>query len=103
MSELQDLMTKLDQFIDERNWRTSQNPKDLAISISIEAAELLEDFQWISSEEAIQKNKENIKEEIADVLIYSLMLCSRLDLDVKEIIEEKMVKNGRKYPVAEEI
>jgi NTP pyrophosphatase (non-canonical NTP hydrolase) len=103
MSEIQDLMTKLDQFIDERNWRTSQNPKDLAISISIEAAELLEDFQWISSEEALQKNKENIKEEIADVLIYSLMLSSRLDLDVKEIIEEKMVKNGRKYPVAEEI
>jgi NTP pyrophosphatase (non-canonical NTP hydrolase) len=103
MSEIQDLITKLDQFIDERNWRKSQNPKDLAISISIEAAELLEDFQWISSEEALQKNKENIKEEIADVLIYSLMLCSRLDLDVKEIIEEKMVKNGRKYPVAEEI
>jgi NTP pyrophosphatase (non-canonical NTP hydrolase) len=103
MSEIQDLMTKLDQFIDERNWRKSQNPKDLAISISIEAAELLEDFQWISSEEALQKNKENIREEIADVLIYSLMLCSRLDLDVKEIIEEKMVKNGRKYPVAEKI
>lgn len=103
MSEIKDLMTKLDQFIDERNWRKSQNPKDLAISISIEAAELLEDFQWISSEEALQKNKENIKEEIADVLIYSLMLCSRLDLDVKEIIEEKMLKNARKYPVAEEI
>jgi NTP pyrophosphatase (non-canonical NTP hydrolase) len=103
MSDIQDLMNKLDQFIDERNWRKSQNPKDLAISISIEAAELLEDFQWISSEEALHKNKENIKEEIADVLIYSLMLCSRLDLDVKEIIEEKMVKNARKYPVAEEI
>jgi NTP pyrophosphatase (non-canonical NTP hydrolase) len=100
MSEIQDLTKKLNQFIDERNWRKSQNPKDLAISISIEAAELLEDFQWISSEEALQKNKENIKEEIADVLIYSLMLCSRLDLDVKEIIEEKMVKNGRKYPVS---
>jgi NTP pyrophosphatase (non-canonical NTP hydrolase) len=99
MSEIKDLMNKLDQFIDERNWRKSQNPKDLAISISIEAAELLEDFQWFSSEEALQKNKENIREEIADVLIYSFMLCSRLDLDVKEIIEEKMVKNGRKYPV----
>jgi NTP pyrophosphatase (non-canonical NTP hydrolase) len=102
MSEIQDLTKKLNQFIDERNWRKSQNPKDLAISISIEAAELLEDFQWISSEEALQKNKENIKEEIADVLIYSLMLCSRLDLDVKEIIEEKMVKNAQKYPVSME-
>jgi NTP pyrophosphatase (non-canonical NTP hydrolase) len=64
---------------------------------------MMDNIQWISSEEALHKNKENIKEEIADVLIYSLMLCSRLDLDVKEIIEEKMVKNARKYPVAEEI
>ncbi|WP_175989868.1 nucleotide pyrophosphohydrolase [Bacillus sp. Marseille-Q1617] len=102
MSEIQDLTKKLNQFIEERNWGPSQTPKDLAISISIEAAELLEDFQWISSEEALEKNKENIREEIADVLIYSLMLCSKLDLDVKEIIEEKMVKNARKYPVSTE-
>ncbi|MCA1054952.1 nucleotide pyrophosphohydrolase [Rossellomorea aquimaris] len=99
MSEIKDLMTKLDQFIEDRNWGPYQTPKDLALSISIEAAELLEDFQWISSEEALQKNEENIREEIADVLIYSLMFCSKLDLDVKEIIEEKMVKNARKYPV----
>jgi NTP pyrophosphatase (non-canonical NTP hydrolase) len=99
MSEIQNLMTKLNQFIDERNWGSYQTPKDLAISISIEAAELLEDFQWISSEEALQKNEENIREEIADVLIYFLMLCSKLDLDVKEIIKEKMVKNALKYPV----
>jgi NTP pyrophosphatase (non-canonical NTP hydrolase) len=99
MSEIQNLMQKLNHFIDERNWGPYQTPKDLAISISIEAAELLEDFQWISSEEALEKNEENIREEIADVLIYSLMLCSKLDLDVKEIIEEKMVKNARKYPV----
>ncbi|WP_420469436.1 MazG-like family protein, partial [Bacillus licheniformis] len=66
---------------------------------SIEAAELLEDFQWISSEEALKANKENIREEIADVLIYSFMLCNDLGLDVKEIVEEKIVKNGRKYPV----
>ncbi|MGR3766302.1 nucleotide pyrophosphohydrolase [Rossellomorea sp. NS-SX7] len=103
MSEIKDLMTKLDQFIDDRNWGPYQTPKDLAISISIEAAELLEDFQWISSEEALQKNEDNIREEIADVLIYSLMLCSKLDLDVKEIIEEKMVQNALKYPVTEKV
>ncbi|WP_253905605.1 nucleotide pyrophosphohydrolase [Bacillus sp. THAF10] len=79
--------------------RSSENPKDLAISISIEAAELLEDFQWISSEEALNANKENLREDIADVLIYSLMLCSDLGLDVREIVEEKILKNGRKYPV----
>ncbi|KSU59064.1 nucleotide pyrophosphohydrolase [[Bacillus] enclensis] len=100
MSDIQNLINKINKFRDERNWRQFHNPKDLAISISIEAAELLEDFQWISSEEAIETNKENIREEIADVLIYSLMLCSDLDLDIKEIVEEKVLKNGRKYPIA---
>lgn len=99
MNDIQGLIKVINDFRDERDWRQYHNPKDLAISISIEAAELLEDFQWINSERALKENKENIREEIADVLIYSLMLCSDLGLDVKEIIEEKIVKNGRKYPV----
>ncbi|WIM40333.1 nucleotide pyrophosphohydrolase [Paenibacillus sp. PK4536] len=99
MSDIQFLIHKINEFRDERDWRQYHNPKDLAISISIEAAELLEDFQWINNEEALKKNKENIREEIADVLIYSLMLCSDLDLDVKQIIEEKIIKNAKKYPV----
>lgn len=99
MSEIQHLIKKINKFRDDRNWRQYHNPKDLAISISIEAAELLEDFQWISSEEAIKIKKENIREEIADILIYSLMLCSDLELDVKEIVEEKILKNGKKYPI----
>ncbi|MGD6875248.1 nucleotide pyrophosphohydrolase [Bacillus infantis] len=99
MSDIQKLIQSINEFRDERNWRQYHNPKDLAISISIEAAELLEDFQWVSSEEALKENEENIREEIADVLIYSLMLCSDLGLNVSEIVEEKMVKNGRKYPV----
>ncbi|OTQ85500.1 nucleotide pyrophosphohydrolase [Bacillus subtilis subsp. subtilis] len=99
MSEIKDLINTINEFRDARNWRQYHNPKDLAISISIEAAELLEDFQWKSSEEALKANEENIREEIADVLIYSLMLCSDLKMDVKEIIKEKVVKNGRKYPV----
>ncbi|WP_349408975.1 nucleotide pyrophosphohydrolase [Pseudalkalibacillus sp. SCS-8] len=100
MSEIKHLINAINEFRDERNWRQYHNPKDLAISISIEAAELLEDFQWVSSEEALKANKENIREEIADVLIYSLMLCADLNLDVKEIVEEKIVKNGKKYPVS---
>lgn len=99
MSDIQNLIKKIDEFRDERDWRQYHNPKDLAISISIEAAELLEDFQWISSEEGLKENKENIREEIADVLIYSLMLCSELNLDVKEIVEEKLEKNAKKYPI----
>ncbi|MGG0913036.1 nucleotide pyrophosphohydrolase [Bacillus velezensis] len=101
MSEIKDLINTINEFRDARKWRQYHNPKDLAISISIEAAELLEDFQWKSSEEALKANEENIREEIADILIYSLMLCSDLNMDVKEIIEEKVVKNGRKYPVNE--
>lgn len=99
MNEIQSLTDKINAFRDARNWRQYHNPKDLAISISIEAAELLEDFQWINNEEALEKNTENIREEIADVLIYSLMLCSDLELDVKKIIEEKIVKNEKKYPI----
>ncbi|WP_440897467.1 nucleotide pyrophosphohydrolase [Amphibacillus sp. Q70] len=99
MSDIQSLIDEINQFRDERNWRQYHNPKDLAISISIEAAELLEDFQWISSKEALNKNQENIREEIADVLIYTLMLCAELELDVKEIVEKKLVKNKEKYPV----
>ncbi|UTE73013.1 nucleotide pyrophosphohydrolase [Rossellomorea marisflavi] len=99
MSDIQQLMNKIDQFRDDRNWRPNHNPKDLAISISIEAAELLEDFQWVTSEEALEENTENIREEIADILIYSLTLCSELGFDVKEIVEEKIEKNELKYPV----
>ncbi|KON83253.1 nucleotide pyrophosphohydrolase [Rossellomorea marisflavi] len=99
MSDIQQLMNKIDKFRDDRNWRPNHNPKDLAISISIEAAELLEDFQWVTSEEALEENTENIREEIADILIYSLTLCSELGFDVKEIVEEKIVKNGLKYPL----
>ncbi|MFJ7746400.1 nucleotide pyrophosphohydrolase [Peribacillus sp. NPDC097295] len=99
MNDIQALIKAINEFRDERDWRQYHNPKDLAISISIEAAELLEDFQWVNNEQALKDNKENIREEIADVLIYSFMLCSDLGLDVKEIIEEKIVKNGKKYPV----
>lgn len=98
MSDINQLIESINHFRDERNWRQYHNPKDLAISLSIEASELLEDFQWKTSEEALQANGDNIQEEIADVLIYALMMCSDLDLDVKEIIEHKLTKNAAKYP-----
>ncbi|RFA34256.1 nucleotide pyrophosphohydrolase [Virgibacillus dokdonensis] len=93
------LIEHINQFRDERDWRQFHNPKDLAISLSLEAAELLEVFQWKTSEQAIEENLENIKEELADVMIYALMLSNDLDLDVKEMILEKMQKNAQKYPV----
>ncbi|WP_280738290.1 MULTISPECIES: nucleotide pyrophosphohydrolase [unclassified Enterococcus] len=92
-----DSMTKINQFRDERNWRPFHNEKDLAISLTLEASELLELFQWVSAEEAI-KNTERLKEELADVLIYSYMLADNLNFDIDEIIAEKLVKNAIKYP-----
>ena len=93
-------MERINKFRDDRNWRQFHNEKDLAISISIEAAELLEIFQWKTPEEATQ-DFEHLKEEIADVLIYSYMLADNLGLDIDEIIKEKLEKNNMKYPVKE--
>nr|WP_321294125.1 nucleotide pyrophosphohydrolase [uncultured Trichococcus sp.] len=92
-------MDKINKFRDDRDWRQFHNEKDLAISISLEAAELLELFQWKSPEEVRENSIERIKEELADVLIYSHMLASNLDLDIDEIIEAKLEMNNIKYPV----
>ncbi|MDO4774320.1 MAG: nucleotide pyrophosphohydrolase [Aerococcaceae bacterium] len=91
----------IDAFVDERQWRPYHTPKNLALSISIEAAELLEIFQWVSSDEAVDTQLEHIKEELADVLIYAHMLASTLDLDIPTIIQDKMIKNAIKYPLPE--
>ncbi|MCM3575604.1 nucleotide pyrophosphohydrolase [Mesobacillus subterraneus] len=88
-------------FRDERNWKPYHNEKDLAISISLEANELLENFQWKSSEEAVGDSKQNIKEEMADILIYLVQLADKLDIDLEEEVLEKMKKNALKYPVQE--
>ncbi|KST97185.1 nucleotide pyrophosphohydrolase [Lactococcus lactis] len=90
----------INKFRDERNWRQFHNEKDLAISISIEASELLELFQWKSSEETVSNKLPQLKEELADVLIYSLMLADNLDLDVEKIIQDKLNLNAKKYPIS---
>ncbi|MGY3779473.1 nucleotide pyrophosphohydrolase [Isobaculum melis] len=99
MKENKSSMQKVNQFRDDRDWRQFHKEKDLAISISLEASELLELFQWKNSEEVVSNKLERIKEELADVLIYSYMLADNLDLDIDEIIAEKLVKNEAKYPV----
>lgn len=91
-------MEKINQFRDERNWRPHHNEKDLALSLSLEASELLEIYQWKTPEEGNQ-DREHLKEEIADVLIYAYMLADNLGFDIDEIIAEKLVKNAVKYPV----
>ncbi|KML40627.1 nucleotide pyrophosphohydrolase [Cytobacillus oceanisediminis] len=93
------MIEKITQFRDERGWLPFHNEKDLAISISLEANELLENFQWKSSEEALESSAENIKEEMADVLIYLLQLADKMDIDLEEEVFKKMEKNALKYPI----
>ena len=93
------LMNRINQFRDDRDWRKFHNEKDLAISISLEASELLELFQWKNSEEVVESSLNEIKEELADVFIYSLMMADNLNLDVEDIIKEKIEINTKKYPI----
>ena len=95
---MKELMQKIIEFRDERGWATYHNEKDLAISISLEANELLENFQWRNSEEAVAESKQNIKEEMADVLIYLLQLAEKMNVDLEEEAFKKMEKNALKYP-----
>ena len=101
--EIKDLIGEIDQFASDRDWNQFHTPKNLASSISIEAAELLECFQWNDPEisEVIENDEllESVKEEIADVMIYSLRMCSILNLDAIDEICKKLEQNKKKYPV----
>lgn len=87
------------KFRDDRDWKQFHNPKDLAISISLEAAELLEVFQWSGSDTSYNNKKEKIKEELADVLNYCVLMADACGLDIDEIVQEKIKINEMKYPV----
>ncbi|MHB1454292.1 MAG: nucleotide pyrophosphohydrolase [Saccharofermentanales bacterium] len=87
------------EFRDERDWKQFHTPRELAISVTLEAAELLEHFQWNPTDEQILQKKDKIAEELADVLIYSAYMAEALDLDIDKIICDKISKNASKYPV----
>ena len=95
MDSLQELQQSIDHFVEERQWQQFHTPANLAKSISIEANELLECFQWNESEYSL----EHVKEELADVLNYCLRMASVLNLDIREIVLQKIEKNALKYPV----
>lgn len=88
------------KFRDERDWSQFHNPKDLAISISLEAAELLELFQWSGEDTECAEKMDKVREELADVLCYCVLMADRCGLDMDEIVKEKMEKNGKKYPAS---
>jgi NTP pyrophosphatase (non-canonical NTP hydrolase) len=99
MSEFKILIDELQKFRDARHWDQFHNSKDLALAISIEAAELNEIFLWKTTEESELVDRDKLKEELADVFAFSLLLAGKHGFDVKEIVLEKIRKNGEKYPV----
>ncbi|MBQ0138161.1 MAG: nucleotide pyrophosphohydrolase [Kurthia sp.] len=98
---MQSTIQEILQFRKERNWHVNQDARSLAISISLEANELLEPFQWCTGEEAVATHHQEIKEEIADVLIYLVALADHMDIDLQEAVTEKLKINLNKYPVPE--
>jgi len=87
------------QFRDDRNWRQFHTPKDLAISMSLEAAELLEVFQWSGSDLNCPEKRNKLQEELADVLSYCILLADVCGMDLDEIMNEKVSQNEAKYPI----
>ncbi|WP_160725006.1 nucleotide pyrophosphohydrolase [Bacillus sp. USDA818B3_A] len=96
---MKEIQKKILSFRDERDWKKYHSEKDLAISISLEASELLENFQWKTSEEALAESRENIKDEIADIFIYLIQLADKMEINLEEEVARKLIKNAEKYPV----
>lgn len=102
MNDVRSITKKLINFRNERDWKQFHKPKDLAISLSLEAAEVLEHFQWKSEEEIInyiKDHKEEIGEELADVFNWVLILSHDLGIDIFEASKKKIATNAKKYPV----
>ena len=95
----QETINQVLKFRDDRNWKQFHNPKDLAVSISLEAAELLEVFQWSGSDTVCESKKDKIKEELADVLNYCILMADVCGLNMDEIVQEKIRRNNAKYPI----
>jgi NTP pyrophosphatase (non-canonical NTP hydrolase) len=103
MNDIQQLTKLIIEFRDKRNWKQFHKHKDTAISLSLEAAEVLEHFQWKSNEEIeeyIKSNTKHIGEELADVLYWILLMSHDLGIDIVETFRKKMKKNEKKYPIA---
>jgi NTP pyrophosphatase (non-canonical NTP hydrolase) len=96
MSDLEELRKAIIQFTQERDWDQFHNGKDLALALSIEAAELNEAFLW---KDVSEVKVEKVKEELADIFNYAILIADKYDLDIKQIVLDKLRRNGEKYPV----
>jgi NTP pyrophosphatase (non-canonical NTP hydrolase) len=100
IAELRQLMQR---FVDERDWSQFHSPKNLSMAMAIEAAELMEHFQWLGAEASREvrnspEDMQQIREELADVLCFALSFANALDIDVASAVREKSIKNAKKYP-----
>lgn len=103
MSDIKDMQKRIVAFRDARDWKQFHNPKDMALSLLLEAAEVLEHFQWKNTEEMekhLKDNKADVAEELADVLYWVLLMAHDFDVDVTKEFERKMTENEKKYPTA---
>lgn len=99
---LSDLQRIIRKFCDDRDWDQFHNPKDLSISLSLEAAELLEHFQWKHEDEItkyLTTEKDEVGSELADVFYWVLLIANKLDIDLVKVFDKKMEKNEKKYPI----
>lgn len=96
MSDLKELRQSIVKFTQDRDWDQFHNGKDLALALSIEAAELNELFLW---KDASQVDVEKVKEELADIFNYAILIADKYDLDIKQIVMDKLKRNGEKYPI----
>lgn len=98
---MEELIQKLREFAQERDWDQFHSPKNLAIALTVETAELLEEFQWLTEEQSRKPDQERlnrIKDEISDVMIYLVLLSDHLSIDLMTAAFEKVEKNREKYP-----
>jgi dCTP diphosphatase len=100
VTTVQALQDQIRAFVDERDWSRFHAPRNLAAAISVEAAELLDIFKWSSGRESVGKHVAQIRDEVADVMIYCLSLCNQVGIDAADAIQAKVAKNAEKYPVA---
>lgn len=103
MTDFAKLQKQVVDFRDARDWQQFHNPKDLAISMALEAAEFLEHFQWKSPEEIkahLKKKHDDVSDELVDVLYWVLLIANDLNIDLEKAFDRKMAENNKKYPVS---
>lgn len=102
MTEIENLLERIRKFAEERDWEQFHSPKNVSMALAVEAAELLEHFQWLTEDESRNLDadkKQLVAEEVADVFLYVLRICDEMDIDLVKVANQKIDKNALKYPV----